>query len=92
MADYSYVTVEFALDDMTDDIELLASEAGTFQDRVEDEMLVAVEEARYGFPVPIGENDLAGDPLTADLVRVEVPPTERHWRSCSGGSPVQATG
>ena len=69
MADYSFVTVEFALDHLTDDIELLASEAGTFHDRVDGEMLVTAEEARYGFPVPIGGNDLAGDPLTADLVR-----------------------
>lgn len=69
MADYSFVTVEFALDRMTDDIETLANEAGTFVDRVDGEILVTVEEARYGFPVPIGGSDLAGDQLTADLVR-----------------------
>lgn len=69
MGDYSYVTVEFALDRMTEDIELQANEAGTFRDRVDGEMLVTVEEARYGFPVPIGEDDFAGDPLTEDLVR-----------------------
>lgn len=69
MADYSHVTVEFAMDRMTDDIELLANEAATFFDRLEGEVLVTVEEARYGFPVPIGEHDFAGDPLTGDLVR-----------------------
>lgn len=69
MADYSYVTVEFALDRMTDDIERLANEAGTFLNRLDGEVLVTVEEARYGFPVPIGEDDFAGDPLTWDLVR-----------------------
>jgi hypothetical protein len=69
MADYSYVTVEFALDRMTDEIELLANEAGTFFDRLDGEVLVTVEEARYGFPVPLGEDDFAGDPLTGDLVR-----------------------
>lgn len=69
MADYSYVTVEFAHDRLTDEIELLANEAGTFVDRVDGEILVTVEEARYGFPVPIGGDHLAGDPLTADLVR-----------------------
>lgn len=69
MADYSYVTVEFALESMTDDIELLANEAGTFCDRVDGEFLVTVEEARYGFPVPMGEDAYAGDPLTGDLIR-----------------------
>lgn len=69
MADYSYVTVEFALDRMTDDIELLANQAGRFCDRVDGEFLVTVEEARYGFPVPIGGDDFAGDPLTWDLVK-----------------------
>lgn len=52
MADYSYITIEFPLDRLTDNLEQLANDAATFCDRLNHEVVVTVEETRYGFPVP----------------------------------------
>lgn len=73
MADYSYITIEFPLDRLTEDLKHLTDDAATFCDRLDGEMLVTVEEARYGFPVPYtgstGVQDYAGDPWTWELVK-----------------------
>lgn len=73
MADYSYITIEFPLDRFTHGLEDLADAAGTFCDPLNHEVLVTVEEARYGFPAPYtgstGIEDYAGDPSTSELVQ-----------------------
>lgn len=89
MADYSYITIEFPLDRMTDDIEQLVDDAATFCDQLDGEVLVTVEEARYGFPAPYagstGMEDYAGDPWTSDLVKELTVEGVPFWGYDAGG-------